>query len=127
MAKVLGIGGLFFKSRDGDAMRDWYSRVLGVDFKSWGGAVFLPDAAASHPGAATVFSSFKQDTDYFAPSDKEFMFNLMVDDLDGILARAKAEGVEPIKLMRGEANGEFAHIVDLEGRKIELWQPKPMS
>ncbi|MFZ2029038.1 MAG: VOC family protein [Vitreimonas sp.] len=127
MAKVLGIGGLFFKSRDGDAMRDWYRRVLGVEFKGWGGAVFLPDAAAAHPGAATVFSSFKQDTDYFAPSDKEFMFNLMVDDLDGILARAKAEGVEPIKLMRGEANGEFAHIVDLEGRKVELWQPKPMS
>jgi predicted enzyme related to lactoylglutathione lyase len=126
MAKVLGIGGLFFKSRDGDALRDWYRRVLGVDFQNWGGALFFPDAAAAHPGAATVFSSFKQDTDYFAPSDKEFMFNLMVDDLDGILARAKAEGVEPIKLMRDEANGHFAHLIDLEGRKIELWEPKPM-
>ena len=67
MAKVLGVGGLFFKSRDGDAMRDWYRRVLGVEFKGWGGAVFLPDAAAAQPGAATVFSPFKHDTEYFAP------------------------------------------------------------
>ena len=127
MAKVLGVGGVFFKSRDGDAMRDWYRRVLGIEFKDWGGALFLPDAAAAHPGAATVFSPFAHDSDYFAPSDKDFMINLMVDDLDAILARAKAEGVEPIKHFPDEANGGFAHIMDNEGRKIELWQPKPMS
>ncbi len=127
MAKVLGVGGVFFKSRDGEAVREWYGRVLGMEFSDWGGALFLPQIAAAHPGAATVFSSFKHDTDYFAPSDKEFMFNLMVDDLDAELARAKAEGVEPVKLFPDEANGKFAHIMDLEGRKIELWQPKPMS
>jgi predicted enzyme related to lactoylglutathione lyase len=127
MAKVLGVGGVFFKSPDGAAVREWYSRVLGMEFQDWGGALFLPDVAAAHPGAATVFSSFPHDTDYFAPSDKEFMFNLMVDDLGAILARAKAEGVEPVKLFPDEANGRFAHIIDLEGRKIELWQPKPMS
>jgi predicted enzyme related to lactoylglutathione lyase len=55
------------------------------------------------------------------------MFNLIVDDLDAVLARAKAEGVEPVKLFPDEANGKFAHIMDFEGRKIELWQPKPMS
>jgi len=127
MAKVLGVGGLFFKSADGVAMRAWYGRVLGLEFADWGGVVFTPDAAAAHPGAATVFSPFAPDTDYFAPSNKEFMFNLMVDDLDGILARAKAEGVEPVKTFPDEANGRFAHIMDPEGRKIELWQPKPMS
>jgi predicted enzyme related to lactoylglutathione lyase len=127
MAKVLGVGGLFFKSRDGDAMRDWYGRVLGITFTDWGGALFLPQDAAAHAGSATVFSPFKADTDYFAPSDKEFMFNLMVDDLNAILARAKEQGVEPILTMMDEANGSFAHIMDNEGRKIELWQPKPMS
>jgi predicted enzyme related to lactoylglutathione lyase len=127
MAKVLGVGGVFFKSKDGDAMRDWYGRVLGIEFQDWGGALFLPQDAAAHPGSATVFSSFKHDTTYFEPSDKEFMINLMVDDLEAILARVKAAGVEPIKLMMNEANGHFAHIVDNEGRKIELWQPKPMS
>jgi predicted enzyme related to lactoylglutathione lyase len=127
MAKVIGIGGLFFKSADGAALRDWYARVLGLEFADWGGVVFTPEAAAATPGAATVFSPFAADTDYFAPSAKDFMFNLMVDDLDAMLARCKAAGVEPVKLFPDEANGRFAHILDPEGRKIELWQPKPMK
>lgn len=124
--KVLGLGGLFFKSADTAAMRDWYGNVLGLAFEPWGGLVFLPETAAEHPGAGTVFSPFKADTDYFAPSDKEFMFNLMVDDLDGMLARCAEHGVKPVKTFPDEANGRFAHIMDPEGRKIELWQPKPM-
>ena len=127
MAKVLGLGGLFFKARDTLATREWYERVLGIDFMDWGGTVFLPETAAAHPGAGTVFSPFKADTDYFAPSDEPFMFNLMVDDLEGMLARCAEHGVEPILLMPGEANGDFAHIMDPEGRKLELWQPKPME
>jgi predicted enzyme related to lactoylglutathione lyase len=124
---VLGLGGLFFKSADPDAMREWYRRVLGLSFDSWGGLVFEPAAAAAHRGAGTVFSPFAADTGYFAPSDKEFMFNLMVDDLDGMLARCAEHGVEPLEPVLDEANGRFAHIIDLEGRKIELWQPKPMA
>ena len=127
MPKVLGLGGLFFKSADTGAMREWYGRVLGLAFDEWGGLVFLPETAAAHPGAGTVFSPFAADTDYFAPSDKEFMFNLMVDDLDGMLARCAEHGVEPTLVMRDEANGHFAHIMDPEGRKIELWQPKSME
>ena len=126
MAKIIGLGGLFFKSIDTGAMRDWYGNVLGLAFERWGGLVFLPEVAAAHPGAGTVFSPFKADTDYFAPSDKEFMFNLMVDDMDGILARCAEHGVLPIKTMPNEFNGKFAHIMDPEGRKIELWEPKPM-
>ncbi len=127
MPKVIGLGGLFFKSVDTDAMREWYGRVLGLQFVDWGGLVFLPETAAAHPGAGTVFSPFAADTDYFAPSTHEFMFNLMVDDLDGVLARCAEHDVEPIKVMRDEFNGHFAHIIDPEGRKIELWQPKPME
>lgn len=127
MAKVIGLGGLFFKARDTAATREWYERVLGIDFMDWGGTVFLPETAAAHPGAGTVFSPFKADTEYFAPSVEPFMFNLMVDDLDGVLARCAEHGVEPILTMPGEANGDFAHIMDLDGRKIELWQPKPMG
>jgi predicted enzyme related to lactoylglutathione lyase len=127
MPKVLGLGGLFFKSADSDAMREWYGRVLGLAFSDWGGLVFLPETAAAHPGAGTVFSPFGADTDYFAPSAKEFMFNLMVDDLDGVLARCADNGVTPVGPVLDEANGRFAHIMDPEGRKIELWQPKPMA
>ena len=123
--KVLGLGGLFFKSADPQATNDWYARVLGIKVEPWG-VVFTPDAAAAHPGAATVFSPFQADTDYFAPSDKEFMFNLMVNDLDGMLARCAEHGVVPVKTFPDQANGSFAHIMDPEGRKIELWEPKPM-
>jgi predicted enzyme related to lactoylglutathione lyase len=126
MAKILGLGGLFFKSADPVATNDWYARVLGIRVEPWG-VVFTPDATAAHPGAATVFSPFKDDTDYFAPSDKEFMFNLMVDDLDAMLARCAEHGVWPVKTFDPEANGKFAHIMDPEGRKIELWEPKPMA
>lgn len=124
MAQVIGLGGLFFKSSDGAALRDWYARVLGLAFESWGGIAFEPSVATAHPGAATVFASFGADTGYFAPSDKEFMFNLMVDDLDGILAQAAEHSVTPLAAVVDEFNGRFAHIMDPEGRKIELWEPK---
>jgi predicted enzyme related to lactoylglutathione lyase len=126
MAKVLGLGGLFFKSADPVATNEWYERVLGIKVEPWG-VVFTPDAAAAHSGAATVFSPFKADTDYFAPSDKEFMFNLMVDDLDAMLARCAEHDVLPVKIFPEEANGKFAHIMDPEGRKVELWEPKLMA
>jgi predicted enzyme related to lactoylglutathione lyase len=125
--RVLGLGGLFFKSVDIEAMHEWYRRVLGLSFENWGGLVFLPETAAAHPGAATVFSAFSADSDYFAPSEAAFMFNLMVDDLDGILARCAQQGVLPLAPILEEANGRFAHIIDPEGRKIELWEPKPMA
>ena len=126
MARVLGIGGVFFKTGDGAAVREWYGRVLGLDFHDWGGVLFTPDMCAGQPGAGTVFSPFNADTDYFAPSTREFMFNFMVDDLDAVLARCKEHGVLPVKTFADEPNGRFAHILDLEGRKIELWEPREM-
>jgi predicted enzyme related to lactoylglutathione lyase len=127
MAKVIGLGGLFFKSADPDVTRQWYSRVLGIDFESWGGTVFLPETAAAHPGAGTVFSPFAATTKYFAPSPEPYMFNLMVDDMDGMLARCAEQGVEPHAVLPDEGNGRFAHIIDPDGRKVELWEPKPFG
>lgn len=124
MAKVLGVGGVFFKTNDAAALRDWYARVLGLEIGDWG-MFFTPDMVKDKPGSGTVFSPFKSDTDYFAPSEKEFMFNLIVDDMDAMLARAEAAGVTPVRRLE-ESYGRFAHIIDLEGRKIELWEPKPM-
>ena len=125
MAKVLGVGGLFIKTGDADALREWYARVLGISFMDWGGAWFPAADFAAHPGAGTVVAPMSEDE--LASPGHAFRFNLVVDDLDGVLARCKAHGVEPVQLFPDDFNGRFAHILDPEGRKIELWQPKPIS
>ena len=126
MAKVIGVGGIFFKAKDPEGLLKWYSEVIGLELEGWGGVVLRPGPMAAHPGAATVFSPFKQDTTYFEPSKKDFMINLAVDDLEGVLASCARHGVEA-KVMPDEPNGRFAHIIDPEGNKFELWQPKPME
>lgn len=126
MAKVIGVGGIFFKSKDPTALLNWYREVLGLHVHDWGGVFLTPEAMAAHPGAGTVFAPFKQDTTYFEPSTKDFMINLAVDDLDGVLANCAKHGVEA-KVLPPEPNGRFAHISDPEGTRIELWEPKPMG
>src|SRR6476659_8867954 len=76
MARVLGIGGVFFKAKDPATLTHWYRDVIGIELEDWGGIVFRPEAMAAHPGAATVFSAFDADTTYFEPSAREFMINL---------------------------------------------------
>ncbi|MEJ0061362.1 MAG: VOC family protein [Terricaulis sp.] len=119
------IGGVFFKARDPAALQAWYARTVGMEIYDWGGAFLPAEGVATVPGAGAVWSPFKEDTTYFAPSAKDFMINLIVDDLDGVLARCKSEGVEPLTVL-DEVNGRFAHILDPEDNKIELWEPKPM-
>ena len=125
MGKVLGVGGVFFKCRDVDATMAWYARVLGLKREDFGGVLFshADSAAAKGQGAMTVFSGFAQNTDYFAPSGTDVMINLMVDDLEAVLARAAAEGVEPVQPGDDQNYGRFAWIMDPDGRKLELWQP----
>lgn len=124
MAKVLGLGGLFFKAKDASALLDWYRDVLGLALSEWGGVTFSPhpDGGVAHAGAATVFTAFAEDTDTFEPSPKPFMVNFVVDDLEGMLDRCREHGVAVIK-QNDEPYGRFAHILDPEGTKIELWQP----
>ena len=118
MAKVLGVGGVFYRAPDAAAMREWYTRVLGFELESWGGVMFPPLTMG-----VTVWSPFKADSTYFAPSEREMMINFVVDDLDGMLARAAAEGVPSLGGM-DEDNGRFAWVMDPWGWKVELWQPK---
>ena len=116
MAKVLGIGGVFFKTADVAALNAWYARVLGFEATEHG--VMFPPLP---PGGLTVWSPFAADTTYFAPSDAPVMLNLVVDDLDGVLARVRAEGVDVLGA-QDESYGRFAWIMDPAGLKLELWQ-----
>ncbi len=131
MAKILGLGGVFFKATDADALRDWYRDVLGLEIQDWGGALLFNDAPAA-PGAPPaktygVFAIFEDTTKYLEPSSKPFMVNLRVDDLDALLAlvRARIVGRAGQVLDRREesADGRFGYVVDPEGTLLELFQP----
>jgi predicted enzyme related to lactoylglutathione lyase len=119
LGRVTGVGGVFFKAKDPKVLAEWYRDVLGLPLESWGGAMLLADAPQHPP--MLVWNAFKADTDYFAPSKRDYMINYSVDDMDAMLARLSSKGVEVIK--RSDPNGRFAWIIDPEGNKIELWQP----
>lgn len=119
--RITGIGGLFFKSKDPKALAVWYRDVLGVHIETWGGALLSYDAPG-HPPVA-VWTPFPQDSDYMAPSTREFMVNFAVDDLDAFVARLVDRGVKILKRDDSDPNGRFAWIMDPDGTKIELWQP----
>ena len=121
MAKVLGVGGVFFKCRDAEALRAWYAEHLGLRFADHGSVDF--DLRQAPPGALCVWSPFAGDTEYFAPSKKDFMFNLMVDDVEAMLARAEAGGATLHGGIERYEYGSFGWFVDPEGNKVELWQP----
>jgi predicted enzyme related to lactoylglutathione lyase len=119
MGKVLGIGGVFFKAANRQAVLDWYAQVLGFEITEWGGAMFKPEGGAGWQ----QWSVHAADTDYYDPSTQPFMINLMVDDMDGVLARAKAAGAEALG-RQDEVYGSFAWLMDPAGVKVELWEPK---
>jgi predicted enzyme related to lactoylglutathione lyase len=124
MQKVRGIGGVFFKAADPKALSSWYRDALGLDVESWGGVFFRWDAQKGADGAGTVWSPFSQDTKYFAPSEKPYMFNFVVDDLDAMLAQARAAGAVVDEKINDDDNGRFGWLMDPEGNRVELWQPR---
>lgn len=121
--RVTGVGGVFFKAKDPKALAAWYRDTLGLHMEAWGGAMLRYDAP-KHPPVLT-WSAFPASTSYFAPSSSAFMINYAVDDMDALLARLRARGVEILKREDSDPNGRFAWILDPEGNKIELWEPKP--
>ena len=124
MAKVTGIGGVFFKSRnDNKALAKWYQENLGVALEDWGGAILKwPDDKADD-GGLTVWSVAEKDTKWFSPSDSSFMINYRVDDLDELLEQLKKSGVEIVSGPESAENGKFAWIMDPDKNKVELWEP----
>ncbi|SFR87905.1 hypothetical protein SAMN05216570_0240 [Dyella sp. OK004] len=120
MAKAIGLGGIFFKSRDPAALAAWYAQYLGLPVEEWGGARFVEDA--KHPGYL-LWSPFAADTSYFAPSTQPYMINFRVDDLDALLAQLRASGIEVDERVEESEYGRFGWLMDPDGTRIELWQP----
>ena len=119
---ITGMGGLFVQSKDPKALAAWYRDVLGITLEPWGGAKLRYDAPGHPP--AVVWSAFPAAANFMAPSTREFMINFAVDDLSAFLDRLKEKGVAVIKRDDSDPNGSFAWILDPDGTKIELWQPK---
>ena len=126
MARVTGIGGVFFKSRsDNAALAAWYQQHLGMALEDFGGAVLRwPDDKAEDQGL-TVWHVAARDSQWFSPSESSFMINYRVDDLDALLAQLRADGIPIGGGPESHENGKFAWIMDPDGNKVELWEPMP--
>jgi predicted enzyme related to lactoylglutathione lyase len=112
---VVGIGGVFFRAEDPEALRAWYAEHLGIDVLDRGGAPF--------EGGTTIRSIFAGDTDYFGPSGQQCMVNYRVDDLDAMLSQLRDAGAEVDEQVAEQDFGRFGWAVDPEGNRFELWQP----
>lgn len=125
MARITGIGGVFFKSTgDHAALGAWYRTHLGLELEEWGGAILKwPEDTAEDKGL-TVWSVAKQDTKWFSPSTASFMINYRVDNLAELLDQVRAGGGEVVQGPESHENGKFAWIMDPDGNKVELWEPK---
>ena len=120
MARVTGIGGVFFRARDPEGLAQWYDRHLGVDP--------VPTSYEQQPwsqqAGPTVFAPFPADTDYFGETSRQWMINFRVSDLDAMVAQLQQAGVD-VEVSDDEfPNGRFARLHDPEGNPIELWEPK---
>jgi predicted enzyme related to lactoylglutathione lyase len=121
--RVTGLGGVFFKSADPAALAAWYRTHLGIGMEGWNGAQLFWNRADTGERAYSVWAPFAADTAYFAPSTKDFMFNLRVDDLDGVLADLRAEGCRVLDRREDLEQGRFGYVLDPEGHLIALWEP----
>jgi predicted enzyme related to lactoylglutathione lyase len=115
--RVAGIGGVFFRARDPQALREWYARHLGIEMEDYG------TTFTAATGEQTVWAPFAADTDYFGPSGQQLMVNFRVGDLDAMLEQLRAGGVQVDDNVHEIEFGRFAWAVDGEGNRFELWEP----
>ena len=124
MKRVTGIGGIFFKAKDPDGLREWYRKHLGIESESWGGLAFQWKDDPRAESGYTIWSVFKDDTKYFEPANKPFMINFRVADLTSLLKQLRDEGVEVDDKSGQDSDfGKFGWVMDPEGNRIELWEP----
>ena len=122
--RVLGVGGVFFRSKDPGRLAGWYRDTLGLEIENWGathGTSFAPDAMPAN--SFTVWSTFASDTEYFGDRRQSFMINLVVDDLDAALVNVREAGGVVVPDKEEHDFGRFGWIVDPDGNRVELWEP----
>jgi predicted enzyme related to lactoylglutathione lyase len=123
MKRVTGIGGIFFKCKDPKKLKEWYKTHLGFVTDQYGTNFEWRLASDSTKKGFTQWSPFAETTKYFAPSTKDFMINYRVENLEALVVELKKEGVAIVDTIEVYDYGKFIHILDIEGNKIELWEP----
>lgn len=121
--KVTGIGGIFFKCQDPDKMKSWYSEHLGIKTDQYGSMFESRNMQNPDEINYLQWSTFKEDTKYFQPSEKQFMINYRVKNMEALVEQLKKEGVTVVDSIEEFEYGKFVHIMDPEGNKLELWEP----
>ena len=123
MKKVTGVGGIFFKCKDPNQMKAWYKTHLGLDTNDYGATFEWREADDTSKEGTTSWSPFSETTKYFEPSQKDFMINYRVHDVEALVAELRKEGVTIVDNIESYSYGKFVHIIDPEGNKVELWEP----
>lgn len=121
--KVTGIGGIFFFSDDPKQTRDWYAKNLGLDVTQWGATFESRSITDPDEITSTQWSPFQSGSSYFSPSEKEFMVNYRVQNIEGLVKNLKENGVTILDDIEDSDFGKFVHILDADGNKVELWEP----
>ena len=124
MKKVTGIGGIFFKCKDPKQMNEWYKTHLGFNTTEYGVIFEWREESDPEKKCTTVWNPFSETPRYFEPSTKDVMLNYRVADLEALVEELKKEGVTIVDNIETYDYGKFVHILDPEGNKIELWEPK---
>lgn len=127
LKRVTGIGGIFFKCKEPAKVRAWYKEHLGLQTNQYGAVFEWRQGADTLKKGFTQWSPFNEKTKYFEPSGKDFMINYRVDNLTALVAQLKKEGVTIVDTVETVDYGKFVHIMDIEGNKIELWEPNDIA
>lgn len=125
--RVTGMGGIFFKCKDPKAMREWYQTHLGINAGKYGAVFEWYQGADSTKKGFSQWTPFKETTKYFEPSAKEFMINYRVENLTALIDQLKKDSVTIVDTIQTVDYGKFVHIMDIEGNKIELWEPNDVK
>ena len=123
MPRVTGIGGIFFKAKDPKAVKEWYGNNLGLVVDDFGSPFEFRNTHRPEEINYLNWDAFPDTTSYFDPSEKAFMINYRVQNIEGLVAKLKANGVTVMGEIAAYDYGKFTHILDPEGNKIELWEP----
>ena len=121
--RATGIGGIFFKCKNPAKMREWYKTHLGLNTNPYGAVFEWRQGSDTTQKGFTQWSPFAETTKYFAPSTKDFMVNYRVENLEILVDLLKKENVTIADTIEAVEYGKFVHIIDLEGNKVELWEP----